>query len=82
MKSVDVSELRKEYTLQGLYRKNLSPNPFEEFRLWFEESVRTAGRPRTQRDDFGDSLTRRCAFCPCRASERLRRTGIDFFHEL
>jgi pyridoxamine 5'-phosphate oxidase len=43
MKSVDVSELRKEYASQGLYRKNLSPDPFEEFRLWFEESVRTAG---------------------------------------
>jgi pyridoxamine 5'-phosphate oxidase len=40
---VDVGELRKEYTLFGLYRKDLSPDPFEQFRLWFEESVRTAG---------------------------------------
>ena len=44
MKSkVDVGKLRKEYTLQGLYRKDLRPDPLEEFRLWFEESVRTAG---------------------------------------
>jgi pyridoxamine 5'-phosphate oxidase len=41
--TVDVSELRKEYTLRGLYRKDLCPEPFEQFRLWFEESVRTAG---------------------------------------
>jgi pyridoxamine 5'-phosphate oxidase len=41
--AVDVGELRKEYTLSGLYRKDLSPDPFEQFRLWFEESVRTAG---------------------------------------
>jgi len=41
--AVDVGELRKEYTLFGLYRKDLSPDPFEQFRLWFEESVRTAG---------------------------------------
>ena len=41
--SVDVSELRKEYTLRGLYRKDLRPDPLEQFGLWFEESVRTAG---------------------------------------
>jgi pyridoxamine 5'-phosphate oxidase len=41
--AVDVGELRKEYTLSGLYRKALSADPFEQFRLWFEESVRTAG---------------------------------------
>jgi pyridoxamine 5'-phosphate oxidase len=40
---VDAGALRKEYTLRGLYRKDLCPDPFEEFRLWFEESVRTAG---------------------------------------
>jgi pyridoxamine 5'-phosphate oxidase len=40
---VDIEELRKEYTLAGLYRRDLSPDPFEQFRLWFEESVRTAG---------------------------------------
>jgi pyridoxamine 5'-phosphate oxidase len=41
--AVDVAELRKEYTLSGLHRKYLRPDPFDQFRLWFEESVRTAG---------------------------------------
>ena len=41
--AVNVGELRKEYTLSGLYRKDLSSDPFQQFRLWFEESVRTAG---------------------------------------
>jgi len=40
---MDVAELRKEYTLSGLHRTDLSPDPFEQFRLWFEESVQTAG---------------------------------------
>jgi pyridoxamine 5'-phosphate oxidase len=43
MATVDVGKLRKEYTLQGLYRKDLCLDPFAEFRLWFEESVQTAG---------------------------------------
>jgi pyridoxamine 5'-phosphate oxidase len=42
-RAVDVAELRKEYTLAGLHRKDLCPDPFDQFRLWFEESVRTAG---------------------------------------
>jgi pyridoxamine 5'-phosphate oxidase len=42
-RAVDVAELRKEYTLSGLHRKDLRPDPFDQFRLWFEESVRTAG---------------------------------------
>jgi len=41
--AVDVEKLRKEYTLSGLYRKDLSEDPFEQFKNWFEESVRTAG---------------------------------------
>jgi pyridoxamine 5'-phosphate oxidase len=41
--AVDAGELRKEYTLSGLYRKDLSPDPFEQFKLWFSESIRTAG---------------------------------------
>jgi pyridoxamine 5'-phosphate oxidase len=41
--ALDVGGLRKEYTLSGLYRKDLSPDPFEQFKLWFAESVRTAG---------------------------------------
>src|SRR5258705_12642941 len=41
--AVDVGQLRKVYTLFGLYRKDLFLDPYEQFRLWFEESVRTAG---------------------------------------
>lgn len=41
--AVNVGDLRKEYTLSGLHRSDLSHDPFEQFRLWFEESVRTAG---------------------------------------
>jgi pyridoxamine 5'-phosphate oxidase len=41
--AVDVAALRKEYTLSGLHRNDLSPDPFEQFRLWFAESVQTAG---------------------------------------
>jgi pyridoxamine 5'-phosphate oxidase len=39
----DVADLRKEYTLLGLRRDQLVPDPFVQFRLWFEESVRVAG---------------------------------------
>jgi pyridoxamine 5'-phosphate oxidase len=41
--SAGVAGLRKEYTLRGLYRKELNPDPFKQFKQWFEESVRTAG---------------------------------------
>ena len=41
--AVDAGKLRKEYTLSGLYRKDLSPDPFEQFKLWFAESIQTAG---------------------------------------
>jgi pyridoxamine 5'-phosphate oxidase len=40
---IDVAALRKEYTLNGLFRKDLHLDPFEQFRIWFEESVKTAG---------------------------------------
>jgi pyridoxamine 5'-phosphate oxidase len=40
---LDISHLRKEYTLHGLHRKDLLPNPIQQFKAWFEESVRTAG---------------------------------------
>jgi pyridoxamine 5'-phosphate oxidase len=42
-KAVDAAELRKEYTLFGLHRTDLSPDPFEQFGRWFEESVQAAG---------------------------------------
>jgi pyridoxamine 5'-phosphate oxidase len=40
---LDIARLRKEYTLHGLHRKDLLPNPMQQFKIWFEESVRTAG---------------------------------------
>ncbi|MBV9391082.1 MAG: pyridoxamine 5'-phosphate oxidase [Verrucomicrobia bacterium] len=40
---LDVANLRHEYTLRGLYRKDLSADPFEQFKIWFEESLETAG---------------------------------------
>jgi pyridoxamine 5'-phosphate oxidase len=42
-KAVDAAGLRKEYTLFGLHRTDLSPDPFEQFGRWFEESVEAAG---------------------------------------
>jgi pyridoxamine 5'-phosphate oxidase len=42
-KAVDAAALRKEYTVSGLHRADLSPDPFEQFRRWFDESVQTAG---------------------------------------
>ena len=41
--TADVAGLRKEYTLRGLHRNELDPDPFLQFGRWFDESVRTAG---------------------------------------
>ena len=41
--TIDVASLRKEYTKNGLHRKDLVADPFEQFTRWFEEAVRTAG---------------------------------------
>ena len=43
MEPVDIALLRKEYTLHGLHRKDLVQDPIEQFKRWFEESVRSAG---------------------------------------
>jgi len=40
---LDIARLRKEYTLHGLHRKDLVPDPIQQFRTWFEEAVRLAG---------------------------------------
>src|SRR5215471_11811975 len=40
---LDIARLRKEYTLHGLHRKDLVPDPLLQFRIWFEESVQAAG---------------------------------------
>jgi pyridoxamine 5'-phosphate oxidase len=40
---IDIARLRKEYTLLGLHRRDLLPDPVQQFKVWFEESVRSAG---------------------------------------
>ena len=40
---LDIARLRKEYTLHGLHKKDLLPDPIDQFKIWFEESVHTAG---------------------------------------
>jgi pyridoxamine 5'-phosphate oxidase len=40
---LDIARLRKEYTLHGLHRKDLVPDPIQQFGIWFEESVYAAG---------------------------------------
>ncbi len=39
-----VADLRKEYTLQGLSETDAKPNPFEQFKIWFDQAV-AAGLP-------------------------------------
>ncbi|MGQ4647702.1 pyridoxamine 5'-phosphate oxidase [Lyngbya aestuarii] len=34
-----VAKLRKEYTLEGLSEKEAHPNPFEQFKIWFEQAL-------------------------------------------
>lgn len=36
---MDLSELRRNYTYAGLSEDQLSPDPFEQFRLWFGQAV-------------------------------------------
>ena len=40
---LDIARLRKEYTLHGLHRKDLLPDPIQQFKVWFKESVSSAG---------------------------------------
>ena len=35
----DIAELRKEYTRAGLSESDVSPNPVEQFRRWFDEAL-------------------------------------------
>lgn len=39
-----ISDLRKDYTLQGLDKADVAPNPIEQFRIWFEAAL-AAGVP-------------------------------------
>jgi len=34
-----VADLRKEYTFQGLSEKDAHPNPFEQFKIWFDQAL-------------------------------------------
>lgn len=36
--SLDVAQLRREYSTRGLRRADLDPDPFAQFRLWFQEA--------------------------------------------
>lgn len=77
--AVDVASLRKEYTLNGLFRKDLHRDPFEQFRIWFEESVRTAG------DREPNAMTLATAYRDARPSARVvllkdfDKRGFTFF---
>ncbi|WP_036489473.1 pyridoxamine 5'-phosphate oxidase [Myxosarcina sp. GI1] len=35
---MDISDLRTEYTLEGLRREQLAPDPFQQFELWFQQA--------------------------------------------
>ena len=34
-----VANLRKEYTFQGLSQREAKPNPFEQFKVWFDQAL-------------------------------------------
>ncbi len=34
-----IAELRKDYTLKGLSEDEMSPNPFKQFAVWFEQAL-------------------------------------------
>jgi len=36
---INVADLRKDYTLEGLSEKEAHPNPFEQFKIWFEQAL-------------------------------------------
>lgn len=36
--SLEIAQLRREYSTRGLKRADLAPDPFTQFRLWFQEA--------------------------------------------
>lgn len=36
---ISVADLRKEYTFQGLNEADADPNPFEQFKIWFDQAL-------------------------------------------
>jgi pyridoxamine 5'-phosphate oxidase len=43
---MSIAELRREYSLAGLRRKDLAADPFEQFKIWFDQATgaRSSGR--------------------------------------
>ena len=41
---MDISDFRREYTLEGLKRESLAPDPVKQFELWFQQAC-TASLP-------------------------------------
>lgn len=37
--NISLADLRKNYTQNGLMEKDVNPNPFEQFRYWFKQSL-------------------------------------------
>lgn len=37
--TVDIASLRRSYSLQSLEENQVNPNPFEQFKTWFEQAV-------------------------------------------
>lgn len=35
---MDIGNLRREYNLHGLHRKDLQPEPFDQFEIWFKQA--------------------------------------------
>ena len=35
----DISQLRRNYTKDGLRRKDLREDPFEQFKFWFSQAI-------------------------------------------
>src|SRR4051812_7736570 len=39
MKSMNIAELRREYTMAGLVESDLAPDPIEQFQKWFQQAL-------------------------------------------
>lgn len=49
MRGMDISRLRREYTLGALDRTSLAPDPLSQFKDWFDEAVGVRGGARLRR---------------------------------
>ena len=48
-----LTDIRREYSLNGLKRSQLLANPIDQFNLWLEQAI-DAGLTDPNRDDGGD----------------------------